>query len=75
MTPTRRPLTAALSLSLSVLVVATPAAAHGGDVTAGVPVPLPGWVVLFCGVLGLWAAIAGGVLAADRLLSPLLGTH
>ncbi|WP_135305877.1 hypothetical protein [Haloarcula amylovorans] len=30
--------------------------------------PVPGWLVLFAAVLGLWAAIAAGVVLGDKLL-------
>ncbi|WP_254536488.1 hypothetical protein [Halomarina litorea] len=52
-------------------VLAAPAAAHGG--TAGVGVP--GWAVLLGSVLGLWVVVCGGVVVADRLLRPVLGTR
>ncbi|WP_236044880.1 hypothetical protein [Haloarcula nitratireducens] len=37
---------------------------HGGSVAT----PVPGWLVLFAAVLGLWTAIAAGVVLGDKLL-------
>lgn len=40
---------------------------HAGTAAA----PIPGWVALIGGVLGLWIVIGGGVIATDRLLQRL----
>lgn len=37
---------------------------HAGPAAA----PIPGWLVLIGGVLGLWTVIGGGVAVADRFL-------
>lgn len=37
------------------------------------PTPVPHWVVLLVGVVGLWVVIGGGVLAVERLLARLPG--
>lgn len=55
----------------SLLVLAAPASAHGGTTEVGVP----GWAVLLGSVVGLWVVVCGGVVVADRLLRPVLGTR
>lgn len=49
------------------LVVPLPTSLHAAPVGA----PVPGWVVLLGAVLGMWATIALGVAAIDRLLGRL----
>jgi len=49
------------------LFVLFPAPLHAAPVGA----PVPGWVVLLGAVLGMWATIAFGVAAIDRLLGRL----
>lgn len=43
---------------------------HGGA-AAPASMPIPHWSVLLVAVLGLWVAIAAGVLACDRVLARL----
>lgn len=33
------------------------------------PTPVPHWVVLLAGVIGLWVAIGSGVIVVDRFLA------
>ena len=61
----------ALVVAVSLCAAAAPAAAHGGSA----PVGVPGWAVLLGSVLGLWIAIGGGVVVADRLLRRVLGAR
>ena len=35
------------------------------------PTPVPHWVVLLVGVVGLWVVICGGVIAVESLLTRL----
>lgn len=57
-----------IALILSILSVLPTAAAHG-SVSNGVP----GWVLLFASVLGLWGVIGGSVIFFDRLLHTVFG--
>jgi hypothetical protein len=38
---------------------------------AGATTPVPHWVVLLAGVIGLWVLIGGGVVVVDGLLARL----
>lgn len=46
---------------------------HPAPIHAGRALGVPGWVVLFVAVCGLWLAIGLGVATVDRLLGALEG--
>ena len=66
MTPVLAP--ASLSAFVAPAALAAPAPLHGGA-AAPASTPIPHWSVLLVAVLGLWVAIAAGVLVCDRLLA------
>ena len=66
MTPVLAP--TALSVAASLAALVAPAPLHGGA-AAPASTPIPHWSVLLVAVLGLWVAIAAGVLVCDRLLA------
>ncbi|ELZ31646.1 hypothetical protein C474_08232 [Halogeometricum pallidum JCM 14848] len=72
MTPALSP--AALSASAAHAALVAPAPLHGGA-AAPASTPVPHWSVLLVAVIGLWVAIAAGVLACDRVLARLGATE
>lgn len=55
---------AAVATVLCVLSVMPKAAAHSGDTASGIP----GWVLLFSSVIGIWIIIGIGVVVSDQIL-------